>query len=171
MKKCVLALALTVTLSACASKPEPTYVFNPVQIEEQMKLSAKIVAESKQIRARSENAIRMASMTEAEKRRYRESVSDIPPGLHIQLPMNEYREAEQILDTIARYTDWDFEVRGKRPVNGAMVQISTLGATAFDLIIDVESQISDRAKVILIKNQPGASKHGVMVLEFFPTNI
>lgn len=171
MKRPLLIALAAFTLTACASSPEPSYIFNAVKIEEQLKLSAKIVAESKQIRARSENALRMASMTDDERRRYRESVEYIPPGLDMAIPMNEHKEAEVVLDMIAKYTGWDFDTRGKRPVNGAIVSINAISTPAFDIVVDIESQVKDRAKVILIENQVGSPKHGVIILDYSPHNI
>lgn len=163
--------ALAILLTGCASKPSDAAKFEAASIEKQMILSAKVVAESKQIRARSENALRLASLSDAEKEKYSELVKYIPPGLDMPLSFNERIEAARVLQLIAQMTRWDFDSRGRLPVNGAMVHVNRELAPAFDIIIDIESQVKDRAKVILVEYQEGSPKKGMIILEYIETNL
>lgn len=170
-KKIAYLLCPLLIVAGCSTKPKPDTSLDTTAIEKQMLLTAKAVAESKQIRARSENALRLAALSEAEKERYKQIVAYIPPGLDLPLSYNERIEADRILNLIAQMTRWDYEPRGRVPVNGAMVYINRETTPAFDLVLDIESQIKDRAKVILIEYPKGSSKNGMIVLEYKETNL
>jgi hypothetical protein len=159
------------TLMGCASKNETRLPFDSLSIEKQMVLSAKAVAESKQIRARSENALRLSTMTDEERAKYKQLVSYIPPGMDLPLEFNERLEAETFLKLIAQMTRWDFEVKGKRPVNGAMVYLNVKMTPAIDVIYDIDSQIKGVAKIILVEYEKGNEKNGMIILDFSEKNI
>ncbi len=162
-------LALT---SGCASKKETRLPFDSASIEKQMVLSAKAVAESKQIRARAENALRIATLSEDEKEKYKQLVSYIPPGMDIPIDFNERMEAQRMLELIAQMTKWDFQPpKGRIPVNGAMVYINSQMTPAIDILINIESQIKDRAKIILVEYEKGNPKNGMIILEYHSGNL
>lgn len=170
-RRLAFLLVPLLSLAGCSSKPEAGSALDTSIIEKQMLLTAKAVAESKQIRARSENALRLAALSEEEKERYKQVVAYIPPGLDLPLSYNERIEADRILKLIAQMTRWEFDVRGRVPVNGAMVYVNRETTPAYDLIIDIESQIKDRAKIVLIEYPKGSPMNGMIVLEFKETNL
>lgn len=170
-KSLVFVLGAVLLTTSCASKKETRLPFDEASIEKQMILSAKAVAESKQIRARAENAIRIASLSETEKEKFKEMVSYIPPGMDIPIDFNERMEAERMLKLIAQMTRWDFEPRGKVPVNGAMVYINSQMTPAIDIIYNIESQIKDRARIILVEYEKGNEKNGMIILDYKPSNL
>lgn len=166
---CMITMCLFTV--GCASTPASNTDIDMSSIRKQMILTAKSVAESKQIRARSENALRLATLSDEEQEKYRHFVNDIPEGLDYPVSYNERIEARLVLAMIAQLTRWDFEVRGRVPVNGAMVYVNHISTPAIDVITDVEAQIKDRAKVILVKYTPGSPKKGMMILEYKETNL
>lgn len=123
LSKFAICVALACTIGACKSIEKNTVSYTPdnSEIDEALKQSAAMIADSQRVIARSENAMRVLSMTPEQKAQYRQAKEIVLPGMANPIPLYHDGELEQALRVLAQMTNYEFEVRAKerRPRGGS----------------------------------------------------
>lgn len=153
-RKCLL-LGMVGALAGCASsggvEPEEGRNDLPDEVLEQMLKSTSAIEESIRLMAEVNAAHVINPKSDEELAQIRRNSEYVPAGLEKEVYIPRGGEAEVILATIADLTNYVFpDPIGRRPLNGAMVQLPKKARPAIDVIRDIGAQITEVAQINII---------------------
>ena len=104
------------------------------------------------------NRIRASLRSDAAKKRSRPLTT--PKNLHINIPLgDEPHNIENLVSTVARMSNWDFEVRNRAasPPQGVIVLLHLQNPMAYSLILDA-GEFADNFVDIVLTEYPPTSR-------------